>query len=364
VSDTADYAALFLADVPMMDTRAPVEYAKGSFPGSKNHPLMSDEERAAVGTCYKEKGQAAAIELGHELVRGEVKEARVSGWLDFARRHPDGYLYCFRGGLRSEICQRWMHEAGCDYPRVQGGYKAMRRFLLETTETECKQRKLVVLAGHTGSAKTEVLQHLPNSIDLEGLAHHRGSAFGKRPGGQPPQISFENAIGVALLKQAHNIPGNTTVVEDESQLIGRLNLPEVLRDKMAQAPVVLVERTLQQRVEHTFENYILDALRERQDYFGDEDGFREFAAYLRESLHNIRRRLGGARYAEMATVLDTALDAHARGDAEAHLSWIETLLQHYYDPMYEYQIAKKRERVVFAGDTDAVIEYLLERDVR
>ena len=99
--DTADYRALFLEDVPLMDTRAPVEFARGAFPTAANLPIMTGEERHQVGICYKEHGQAAAIELGHRLVSGDTRDARIAGWCDFARQHPDGYLYCFRGGLRS-----------------------------------------------------------------------------------------------------------------------------------------------------------------------------------------------------------------------------------------------------------------------
>ena len=92
---------------------------------------MTDEERAQVGICYKQQGQEAAIELGHQLVPGRLKAQRLAQWLEFARRHPEGYLYCFRGGLRSQTVQQWLREAGIDYPLVLGGYKAMRRFLLD-----------------------------------------------------------------------------------------------------------------------------------------------------------------------------------------------------------------------------------------
>ena len=96
---------------------------------------MNDAERQKVGTCYKQQGQEAAIKLGHQLVNGAVKAERVAAWAAFARANPAGYLYCFRGGLRSQITQQWLkEEAGIEYPRVVGGYKAMRGFLLETTE--------------------------------------------------------------------------------------------------------------------------------------------------------------------------------------------------------------------------------------
>ncbi|MBY0410253.1 MAG: tRNA 2-selenouridine(34) synthase MnmH, partial [Burkholderiaceae bacterium] len=130
-----DYRHIFLNDVPMMDVRAPVEFGQGAFPGVANLPLMNDEERHKVGTCYKQNGQDAAIALGHRLVSGAPKQERIAAWAAFAQAHPHGVLYCFRGGLRSQTSQQWLHsEAGIDYPRVIGGYKAMRTFLLETTQ--------------------------------------------------------------------------------------------------------------------------------------------------------------------------------------------------------------------------------------
>ena len=358
--DTSDYATLFLADAPMIDTRAPVEFEKGSFPTAVNLPLMTDEERAEVGTCYKQQGQNAAIELGHRLVAGEIKQQRVDAWINFTRRNPQGYLFCFRGGLRSQICQQWLSDAGCDYPRVNGGYKAMRRFLIDTLEAESEQRPIVLLTGHTGSAKTALLEDIPNSLDLEGMANHRGSAFGNRPAGQPPQISFENILAIGMLKQAHYYPQQATVLEDESRLIGKRYLPPALVESMEKAPVVMLDVTLQERVEHTFENYILDALNERQQFHGEQEGFEAFREYLANSLFKIRRRLGGARYEELEKILQSALEDHARGNPEGHRQWIEILLRDYYDPMYAYQIRQKQNRVIFSGDRDSVKQFLAE----
>ena len=112
-----DYRHIFLNDVPMMDVRAPVEFGQGAFPGVANLPLMDDGERQQVGTCYKHKGQEAAIALGHQLVSGATKRQRIEAWAQFAQTHPQGVLYCFRGGLRSQIVQQWLlNEAGIDYP--------------------------------------------------------------------------------------------------------------------------------------------------------------------------------------------------------------------------------------------------------
>ncbi|WP_027328481.1 tRNA 2-selenouridine(34) synthase MnmH [Marinimicrobium agarilyticum] len=360
-SETDNYLEIFLRDTPMIDTRAPVEFAKGAFPGAVNLPLMTDEERARVGTCYKEQGQSAAIELGHELVQGSVKQARVEAWMDFARAHPDGYLYCFRGGLRSQICQQWLYEAGCDYPRITGGYKAMRWFLLEQMERLCASHPMVVLAGRTGVAKTDFLLRWPQSIDLEGRANHRGSAFGRRVGGQPSQIDFENSVAVDLLRCHHRRPEQPVLVEDESHLIGRCVLPMPLKEAMERAPVVVLEVSLSTRVEHTYTNYILRKLAEWQAHLGEEAGFERFAEDLRVSMGRIRKRLGGVRYDEMSRLLEQALAAHRAGNTHLHRVWIRRLLEDYYDPMYHYQLDKKSDRVRFRGDPRAVEEYLQER---
>ncbi len=360
--DIDDYLALFLNDTPMIDTRAPVEFAKGAFPGAVNLPLMTDEERARVGTCYKEQGQEAAIELGHQLVHGDIKAERVQAWLDFTRRHPEGVLYCFRGGLRSQICQRWLQEAGCDYPRVIGGYKALRGFLIDQMERICHQYPLIILAGRTGVAKTDLLWQLSQKVDLEGHANHRGSAFGRRVGGQPSQIDFENAVAIDLLRCHHRAPELPIVVEDESHLIGRCVLPLPLKEAMERAPLVLLEVSLEERVEHTYTNYILRKQAEWCDHLGEEVGFERFAEDLRESLGRIRKRLGGVRYEEMTAQLEQALSAHRRGDTEQHRSWIRRLLEDYYDPMYRYQLDKKADRIAFRGGPDEVLDFLARLD--
>ncbi len=169
--DTDDYLNLFLNDVPLMDVRAPVEFAKGSFPSAENAPpLMNDEERHRVGICYKEKGQDKAIELGgHQLVSGDIKAQRIEAWKRFVARHPEGgYLFCFRGGgLRSRLTQQWIRDSGIDYPLVKGGYKALRRFLIDSLEAQIESGQFRILSGRTGTGKTRVLMQLPNPVDLE-----------------------------------------------------------------------------------------------------------------------------------------------------------------------------------------------------
>lgn len=358
--DSADYAALLLADTPLIDTRAPAEFAQGALPCAFNLPLMTDDERARVGLCYKRHGQDAAIALGHSLVSGAVKASRIQAWREFAERHPDGYLYCFRGGLRSRIAQQWLQESGCAYPRIEGGYKAVRRFLIDSLESQMAQHTLRVLSGQTGSGKTQLLRDIPAAIDLEGLANHRGSAFGKRVGGQPRQVDFENALSLAVLKSARAHRRRPLLVEDESQLIGRIALPEGLRAAMLQAPLWLVEMPLEQRVHNTHENYILQNLCEWQTVLGESEGFEAFADELRQSLHSLQRRLGGLRFERLSAQLATALAAHRHGSPDGHRDWIRELLVEYYDPMYAYQLGLKSQRVVFRGSYQDVQAALLE----
>ncbi len=356
--DSADFATIFLSGAPLIDTRAPVEFAQGAFPGAVNLPLMTDEERAQVGTRYKQAGQQAAIALGHQLVAGEIKAARVRAWSEFAEAHPDGYLYCFRGGLRSRIAQQWLAEAGVPYPRIIGGYKAMRRFLLDNLAAQAGERRFLVLSGQTGCAKTDLLAEIPGAIDLEGLANHRGSAFGKRVGGQPSQIGFENALSIALLRNRQTHGDAPLLLEDESRLIGRVAVPEDLRERTLAAPVVVLEVPLEERARHTHRNYILRNLQDWQAALGEAPGFDAFAEELQQSLTNLSRRLGGLRYAQLAAQMAAALAAHRQGDPEPHMRWIRELLADYYDPMYAYQLDQKAARVVFRGDRAAVRDYL------
>lgn len=359
--DIDDFLPIFLNDVPLIDTRAPVEFEKGAFPTSISLPLMSNEERARVGTCYKQQGQQAAIALGHSLVSGDIKARRVQAWVAFARAHPDGYLYCWRGGLRSQICQQWMREAGVDYPRIVGGYKAMRHDLLIRFERICQAHPMVLLGGRTGSDKTTLLNSLPNSVDLEGLAHHRGSSFGRRPGGQPSQLNFENALGVALLKVTHGerVGHDAPVLlEDEGRMVGSCALPPALQQAMAHAPLVVMDVPLEERIEHTWRNYILRKLEEWQSVLGDSAGFDAFADDLNQSLYRVRKRLGGARYQNTAMQLDKALAAHRAGNPALHRDWIQSLLVDYYDPMYDYQLDKRADQILFRGDRAAVTAHL------
>ena len=359
--DTDNYRELFLNDIPMMDARAPIEFSKGAFPLVVNLPLMNDAERQKVGTCYKQHGQQAAIALGHSLVSGAVKAERIQAWVDFTQRNPQGYIYCFRGGLRSQLVQQWLKtEAGTEYPRVTGGYKAMRHFLMNTVEHIADREDLVLVGGMTGTGKTEVLARLDDSVDLEGIANHRGSSFGKRATPQPTQIDFENMLGIRLLKM-QAAGSRQFVLEDEGRLIGRCSIPLPLFQGMQRYPLVWLEDSLEGRVDRILKDYVIDLCAEFVVEQG-ELGFVAFSERLQQSLVNISKRLGGDAYKRLAAIMEQALAEQAStGAVDAHRGWIEALLNHYYDPMYVYQRESKASRIEFAGEHEAVVQYLRER---
>ena len=360
--NSAHFRDIFLHDVPMMDVRAPVEFTKGAFPGVINLPLMNDIERQKVGTAYKQEGQQAAIELGHKLVSGDLKQARIEAWAEFTRQHPEGFLYCFRGGLRSQITQQWLKgEAGIDYPRVIGGYKALRNFLIGVTEQAVAECDFVLIGGMTGTGKTEVLQRLDNGLDLEGHANHRGSSFGKHATPQPGQIDFENRLSIDILKKRAR-HRHQFVIEDEGRIVGSRAVPLALYRTMQAAPMVWLEDSFEGRVERILKDYVIDLCAEFIAVQGLESGFAGYAERLKQSLASITRRLGGERYQRLAAIMDSALQEQERsGDVEQHRAWISAMLGEYYDPMYAYQRDNKHPRIEFAGDQQAIVEYLQQR---
>lgn len=353
-----DYHRILVDDIPLIDVRAPVEFAQGAFPCAQNLPLMLDSEREAVGICYKQHGQDAAIKLGNELVYGAVRDARLAAWREQCTRHPEGYIYCFRGGLRSHIVQQWLHESGVDYPLIEGGYKALRTFAMKATE-QASLLPMVLIGGNTGSGKTRMLRELAAGIDLEGVAHHRGSSFGRTLVKQSSQIDFENRLAVVLLKkQDQGI--RHWFLEDEGRIIGSNHLPICFYDQMQKAPVAVVDDPFETRIVRLQEEYI-DLMRvEFERAYGRELGWDNYTEYLHHGLFAIRKRLGMERYTKLKLYLEQALiQQRETRISDGHLAWLVPLLQEYYDPMYRYQLEKKAERIVFRGNYSEVKDYLL-----
>jgi tRNA 2-selenouridine synthase len=354
-----DLKSLFLQNRALIDVRAPVEFHEGAFPTAENHPLLDDDERHEVGLTYAEEGQDEAIALGTRLISGTHRLQRIKAWREALQRNPDAVVYCFRGGMRSKITQQWIFdETGIRCPRIQGGYKAMRRFLLEQLDSNSPACRPVVIGGRTGVGKTRLLWRCRPSIDLEDLAHHRGSAFGHHPQPQPAQIDFENRLSIELMQ--HVADGNRHfVVEDESRNIGSRHLPPVFYEALQTAPLVLLENDLAGRVDITLQEYVHDALANFNAAVGPGQAFDAWSNYLRQSLSRIQRRLGGERHRNILALLDQALlEQRTSGDTSAHRDWIEGLLTSYYDGMYEYQLERKKDRIVFRGNAAAVMDYL------
>ncbi|CAI0776296.1 tRNA 2-selenouridine(34) synthase MnmH [Serratia entomophila] len=356
--DTDDYRRIFLQDVPLIDLRAPVEFQQGAFANALNLPLMNDGERQAVGTCYKQQGQQAAIALGHSLVNGRLREQRTAAWLEQCARWPQGYLYCFRGGLRSQLVQQWLREAGVHYPRIAGGYKALRHFLL-TTLAQSAELPMVLVGGNTGSGKTLLVNALADGVDLEGAARHRGSSFGRTLAGQSSQIDFENRLAVLLLKKQHG-GCRRWVLEDEGRIIGSNNLPLPLFNGMQLAPVAVIDDPFETRLARLQAEYIDGMRAQFEQAYGEAAGWLRYDEYLHQGLFAIRRRLGMERFQQLTQRLEAALQQQRlSGSGDAHRAWLEPLLQHYYDPMYQFQLEKKSRRIAFRGNYAEVREFLM-----
>lgn len=358
----SEYGRLLLEERPLIDVRAPIEFNKGAFPKSVNLPLMNDRERQLVGTCYKQDGQQAAITLGHQLVSGQIKQSRIDAWCEQVNQQNHSYLYCFRGGLRSQLSQQWLQHAGIDIPYISGGYKALRSFLIGTIDQAETHHQLLILSGSTGSGKTEFIHQRKETIDLEGLANHRGSSFGKQITSQPSQINFENNLGVALLKYQQIKLSSMLLLEDESFLIGRTAIPQSFFKLMQQAPVVLLEEGFNARVDRLHGEYVSNMHQQYCTVFGEVEGFNAFATYLVDSISKIRKRLGGKQHDELQGLIQQALKQQQnQHNLDGHYAWISQLLSNYYDPMYQYQLDKKLTKVIFKGNACEVHQWLNEQ---
>lgn len=354
---TTDFKSIVLNSTPLIDVRAPIEFANGSFPHSVNLPLMNDEDRHLIGIRYKEEGNEEAVKLGHELVSGKIREERTRLWTDFIESKPDAMMYCFRGGQRSKISQEWVHEAGKKITRLEGGYKAFRNYLMEETERSIEAFKPIVLGGRTGSGKTILLKKVKNSIDLEALANHRGSAFGRKIIPQPTQIDFENALAYDLIQKVEK--GYSHIVfEDEGKNVGSVFMPKTLAAYLAQAPRIILETSTQNRVETTFIEYVIEAQQMYEDA-GYEDSFTAWKEDIQRAMDRIVKRIGSERHKQVCNLFEDAVNEQTRsGSLDAYKEWVEYLLSEYYDPMYDYQIEKRSDQIDFRGSSEEILSYL------
>ena len=234
----------------VFDVRSPGEYAHAHFPGANSLPLFSDEERKVVGTEYKQKGKQPAIKIGLAYFGTKMKD--IVEQVEKIKPHNNVVLInCWRGGMRSTGIAWLLDLYGYEVYVLTGGYKAFRTWVLQQFEQEYE---IKVLGGYTGSAKTELLQTIKekdvNIIDLEGLAMHKGSAFGGigLPK-QPTQEMFENKLALSLFSN------KSFWLEDESQRIGSLNIPHSLWKTIRNAPLFFIEIPFCERLAFILNQY-------------------------------------------------------------------------------------------------------------
>lgn len=357
--ESNDYENILLNSSGLLDVRAPIEFNQGAFPSAKNFPLLNDEERHQVGICYKNKGQEQAIQFGHQLVQGQIKQQRVQQWIDYVKQQNNPYLYCFRGGLRSKITQQWLYDAGISVPRVKGGYKALRHYLIKQFDSSCTYFDFILLGGFTGCKKTQLIKHLKHGIDLEGAAHHRGSSFGAHATPQRSQINFENQLAVDFLYAKKN-GFHTIALEDESRFIGSIDIPKSIFSKMRTSPLIVIENNLDARLQQLLKEYVVDMKDEFHAIYPQPDeAFLHFSQYLLKSLERISKRLGSQQWKLLEKNMHLALHAHkSQNDIQAHLQWLAPLLNDYYDPMYTSQLAKRSDSIIFRGDYNECYQFL------
>lgn len=306
---------------PVVDVRSPSEFLTGHIPGAVNIPLFDDRERAEVGTRYKNNGRISAIIHGLEL-SGPGMAGKLERALSMAK---DGKLlvHCWRGGMRSEA-MAWLFSLGdLDTEILDGGYKSFRHHVLENLGIK---RKYIILGGLTGSGKTEILRRMKEMgnkvIDLEGIACHKGSAFGSL--GMPPQPSSEHFANL-LFTEFEKAGSNSPVwLEDESKNIGTVFMPDQFYFNLQDSPVIALIMDLKTRMPRLL---------------------REYSAYSKEelfaSVQKISKRLGGDNTRESVESIESGNFERA----------IEITLN-YYDKAYIYSLKRRPEKNIRFVETD------------
>lgn len=319
----------------IFDVRSPGEFAKGHIPGATSFPLFDDAERAVIGTLYKQQGKEDAVQKGLELVG-----PKLTPFIEEAKRLcPEGklFLHCWRGGMRSQNMALLFRTAGFEVEILDGGYKAYRKHIREVLS---RPLQLIILSGETGSGKTDILRALEAQgeqiIDLEGIAHHKGSAFGglMQPE-QPSTAHFENLLHHRLMQLDLE---KRIWVEDESLTIGKVYIPDPFWQQMLDAPNVYLRLPRALRVERLVAEYAEAS---------DEE--------LADALERIQKRLGGQH---VKAAEEALASRDYRKGAEIALN--------YYDKAYHYGLEKKNRRMLFelpleADDPMATAELLRTR---
>ncbi len=312
---SVDYTLLSRSIMPVLDVRSESEYLQGHIPGAINLPLFNNEERAIVGTLFKNSGREASVIKGLEMVG-----PKLADYVKQLHKITPGrkiLLYCWRGGMRSGSMAWLFEQAGYEVFVLVGGYKAYRHFILDYFG---KNLHLTLVGGKTGSGKTDILHALEAKgeqvLDIEKLANHKGSVFGAREDGfQPNNEQFYNDIFEVLYKQDSS---KMIWIEDESRNIGRVSIPDPLFERMTRSPLIRLECPKEIRISRLVKEYA---------------GLPK--AYLEECLEKIREKMGGDR-------MKTAKEALAVNNFHR----VADLALEYYDKSYEHSMAGKSKEII------------------
>jgi len=299
-------------ELPIVDVRTPAEFEQGHIPGAHNIPLFSNDERAVVGTLYKKQGKDIATIKGLEFVGPNMANfAKQAKKLAVDNKI---LVHCWRGGMRSASMAWLFNTVGLDAQTLEGGYKAYRQYIRASFEWPYK---VVILGGLTGSGKTDILKEMHKMgaqfVDLEGIAHHRGSSFGQiGQGTQPTNEQFENNLAEVWIKQD---PEEIIWLEDESKPMGRVRLPDNLYERMRKMPLVVIEVLRPVRAERLVVDYAaLDT------------------QLLEEALQRIGRRIGGQNLKDAVQALHD----------QDYLK-VANITLDYYDKTYSYGIEERKD---------------------
>jgi tRNA 2-selenouridine synthase len=304
-----------MKDIPAIDVRSPSEFATGQIPGSKSVPLMSDEQRAMVGTTYKQKGKFEAIELGFNLVGPNIGEIiKQSKTIAPAK---EVLIYCWRGGMRSANVAWLLESNGFSCTLLEGGYKAYRQY---GKSLFSKAYEIYIIGGFTGSNKTKVLHALAEAgeqiLDIEAIARHRGSSFGMiGQKAQHPNELFENLLIQEWIKFDKS---RRVWIEDESKILGSNHIPDPLFHLIRNARVFKLQVEKKQRAKNLFEIY----------------GLLENAE-LEKAIRRIERKIGGQN-------VKLAVKALEERDYET----VADIALSYYDKTYSFGLSKRAKDTV------------------
>jgi tRNA 2-selenouridine synthase len=298
-------------DITIADVRSPSEFAKGHIPGAVNIALFSDRERARVGTVYKQKGEEEAVLTGLDFVGSKMSDLLKKGKTVAANR-GELLLYCWRGGRRS-ASMAWLFSQGSISCKVlEGGYKNYRSYVMNFLGRE---REIIVVGGMTGSGKTEILKEIAargeQVIDLEGLARHRGSAFGAI--GMPAQPTTEYFANTLFDEIRKLDDSRRLFIEDESLNIGSVFMPEAFYERIRDARVIAIMCSIETRMPRLLEEYGRMPKKELED-----------------SLSRIRKRLGGKE-------ADEAIESVRKGEMKRAVE----IVLNYYDKTYAFGLGKR-----------------------